>query len=172
MIRYTEDKKTAVLKRMMPPESSSVARLSIELGISESCLYYWRMKAKQKSALMPDSKQPPEQWSSAHKFTVVLETARITETELSTYCRKKGLFVEQVKMWRQICEDANLRTEKVSIDSRKESKIDKQRLRPHCYPRNRLVLALATENFIPTSPLTALWRHCLWRGRMPLPPRQ
>ena len=128
MIRYTAEKKTAVLNRMMPPESGSVAKLSIELGISESCLYYWRMKAKQKGALMPDSKQPPEQWSSANKFTVVLETARITETELSTYCRQKGLFVEQVKMWRQICEDANQRAEKISIDSRQESKIDKQRI--------------------------------------------
>ena len=47
MIRYTEEKKASVLKRMMPPESVSVAKLSAELGISESCLYYWRMKAKQ-----------------------------------------------------------------------------------------------------------------------------
>ena len=54
MIRYTEEKKTAALNHMMPPESGSVAKLSIELGISESCLYYWRMKAKQKGALMPD----------------------------------------------------------------------------------------------------------------------
>ena len=63
-----------------------------------------------------------------NKFTVVLETACITETELSTYCRQKGLFVEQVKMWRQICEDANRRAEKISIDSRQESKHDKQRI--------------------------------------------
>lgn len=128
MIRYTEEKKAAVLKRMMPPESGSVAKLSVELGISESCLYYWRMKARQKGTLMPDSPQPPEQWSSANKFTVVLETARMTEAELSTYCRQKGLFVEQVKTWRQICEDANLRAEKMRKDSRQESKIDKQRI--------------------------------------------
>ena len=128
MIRYTEEKKAAVLKRMMPPESCSVTKLSAELGIRESCLYYWRMKARQKGDLMPDSKQQPEQWSSVSKFTVVLETARMSEVELSTYCRQKGLFIEHVKTWRQICEDANLRAEKISIDTRKESKQDKQRI--------------------------------------------
>ena len=102
MIRYTEEKKTAVLNRMMPPESVSVAKLSAELGISESCLYYWRMKARQKGALMPDSTQPPEQWSSASKFTVVLETARMTEAELSTYCRQMDAartWVQQFARW-------------------------------------------------------------------------
>jgi hypothetical protein len=128
MIRYTEEKKAAVLKRMMPPERCSVSKLSTELGISESCLYYWQMKARQKGTLMPDSKQPPEQWSSVSKFTVVLETARMSEVELSAWCRQKGLYVEQVKMWRQICEDANQRAEKMGIDSRKESKNDKQRI--------------------------------------------
>lgn len=128
MIRYTEEKKTAVLKRMMPPECCSVTKLSAELGISESCLYYWRMKARQKGVLMPDSKQPPEQWSSVNKFTVVLETARMSEVELSTYCRQQGLFVEQVKMWRQACESANDRVEQSNAETRKESKIDKQRI--------------------------------------------
>ena len=42
--------------------------------------------------------------------------------------RQKELFVEQVKTWRQICEDANQRAEKISIDSRQESKHDKQRI--------------------------------------------
>lgn len=128
MIRYTEEKKAAVLKRMMPPERCSVTKLSTELGISESCLYYWRMKARQKGALMPDSNQPPEQWSSVSKFTVVLETARMSEMELSAYCRQKGLYVEQVKTWRQACEEANQGAKKIGIDTRKESKRDKQRI--------------------------------------------
>lgn len=97
MIRYTEEKKAAALKRMMAPESCSVAKLSVELGISESCLYHWRINAQQQGLLMTDSKQHPEQWSSANKFIVVAETFRMTETELSAYCRQKGLFVEQVK---------------------------------------------------------------------------
>ena len=129
MIRYTEEKKTAVLKRMMPPESGSPAKLSAELGISESCLYYWRMQARKKGVWMPDAKQNPEQWSSANKFIVVAETLRMTETELSAYCRQKGLFVEQVKTWRQACEGANEGAEQTRAETRQESRLDKQRIR-------------------------------------------
>ena len=28
------------------------------------------------------------------------------EAELAEYCRKKGVFVEQVRAWRQVCESA------------------------------------------------------------------
>lgn len=129
MIRYTEEKKAAALKRMMAPESCSVAKLSVELGISESCLYHWRIKAQQQGLLMTDSKQHPEQWSSANKFIVVAETFRMTETELSAYCRQKGLFVEQVKAWRQACEGANNGAEKISVEMRKASQADKQHIR-------------------------------------------
>ena len=34
------------------------------------------------------------------KFAVVVETAAFNETELSEYCRSKGLYPEQVKAWR------------------------------------------------------------------------
>lgn len=129
MIRFTEEKKAAALKRMMPPESCPLAKLSIELGISESCLYNWRMKARKKGVLVPDSKQQPEQWSSANKFTVVLETARLSETELSAYCRQKGLFVEQVKAWRQACEDANERAGQSGAETRKALQVEKKRVR-------------------------------------------
>lgn len=128
MTPYSEDKKASIIKRMMPPESCSIAKLSVELGLSESCLYNWRMKARKNGVLVPDSKQKPEQWSSANKFMVVLETARMNETELSTYCRQKGLFVEQVKAWRQACESANERTDQNSALVRKEAKADKKRV--------------------------------------------
>ena len=39
-----------------------------------------------------------EQWSSANKFAVVLETASLNEAELAQYCRKKGLYSEQIAM--------------------------------------------------------------------------
>lgn len=129
MIQYSEEKKASIIKRMMPPESCSIAKLNVELGISESCLYNWRMKARKKGLLVPDSKQKPEQWSSANKFTVVLETARMNETELSAYCRQKGLFVEQVKAWRLACEEANERVEQTSAEIRKALQTEKKRVR-------------------------------------------
>ena len=55
---------------------------------------------------MPASEKDPESWSAADKFTVVLETAGFNATELSSYCRERGLFLEQVDRWRQTAQDA------------------------------------------------------------------
>lgn len=40
---------------------------------------------------------------------MVLETAGLNTTELSGYCRERGLYPEQVELWRQAAKDANER---------------------------------------------------------------
>ena len=37
----------------------------------------------------------------------MLEAAGLNATELSAYCRERGLFPEQVSRWRQAAQDAN-----------------------------------------------------------------
>ncbi len=37
----------------------------------------------------------------------MVETAALNEAELSAYCRKRGLYPEQVRAWRTACEQAN-----------------------------------------------------------------
>ena len=56
---------------------------------------------------MPASKKEHEGWGDTDKFTVVMETAGFHETELSAYCRERGLFTEQVGRWRQAAQDGN-----------------------------------------------------------------
>ena len=56
---------------------------------------------------MPASAKDPEGWSAADKFTLVLETAGLNATELSAYCRERGLFPQQVDRWRKAAEDSN-----------------------------------------------------------------
>ena len=46
--------------------------------------------------MVPASEKDPEGWTAADKFTVVLERAGFNATELSAYCRERGLFPEQV----------------------------------------------------------------------------
>lgn len=45
--------------------------------------------------------------STRDKFAIVVETATLSEIELSEYCRAKGLYVEQVEAWREACMQAN-----------------------------------------------------------------
>ena len=107
MRRYSEAVKADVRKRMSPPQRQSVARISEELGIHVMTLYKWRKTWRLQGDVVPASQREPEGWSAADKFTVVLETAGLNATELSAYCRERGLYPEQVDRWRQAAQDAN-----------------------------------------------------------------
>ena len=46
---------------------------------------------------MPASEKDPECWTATDKFKVVLETTGLNATELSAYCRERGLYPEYVE---------------------------------------------------------------------------
>lgn len=106
-MRYSSERKEGVLKKMLPPHHRGVAELAREEGISEATLYSWRKEARGKGVLLPAGEQGPEGWTSRDKFAAVLETAALNEAELGEYCRKRGLYPEQVQIWRAACEQAN-----------------------------------------------------------------
>ena len=107
MRRYSEAVKADVRRRMSPPQRQSVAQISTELGIHVVTLYNWRKAWRLQGEVVPASEKEPEGWNAADKFTVVLESAGLNATELSAYCRERGLFPEQVSRWRQAAQDAN-----------------------------------------------------------------
>ena len=124
MRRYSEAVKADVRKRMSPPQRQSVARISEELGIHVMTLYKWRKAWRLQGEVVPASEKEPEGWSAADKFTVVLETAGLNATELSAYCRQKGLYPEQVDRWRQAAQDAN---EKPVLTMKEQKELEKLR---------------------------------------------
>ena len=107
MRRYSETVKADVRRRMSPPARQSVAQISKELGIHLATLYAWRKAWRLQGEVVPASEKAPEGWSSADKFTVVLESAGLNATELGAFCRERGLYSEQVDRWRQAAQDAN-----------------------------------------------------------------
>jgi len=104
---YSPARKAAVLKRMLPPNNMAIRHLAQEEGISQATLHKWRAQAREKGQLLPDADAGPEGWSSRDKFAAVLETAALNQADLAEYCRKRGLFSEQIKVWRVACEQAN-----------------------------------------------------------------
>jgi len=92
---------------MSPPHRQSVAEGSQELGIHQATLYNWRKSWRLQGEVVLASEKDPEGWTAADKFMVVLESAEFNATELSAYCRERGLFPEQVDRWRQTAQDAN-----------------------------------------------------------------
>ena len=129
MKRYSPERKEALLKKLAPPYNLSVAELSEQEGISQGALYNWRKQARLKGAPMPGPSKTSEDWSSESKLAVVVETAALTEAELSQYCREKGLYPEQVKAWKQDCLNGFGLSPERKREELKQSKKDKKRVR-------------------------------------------
>ena len=147
---------------MCPPHRQSVARISEELGIHVITLYKWRKAWRLQGEVVPSSEKDPEGWSATDKFTVVLETAGLNATELSAYCRERGLFPEQVERWRQASQDANDKPvltlkeqkelEKLRAQDQREIKRLKQELR-----RKEKALAEAAALLMAAKKIQAFW---------------
>lgn len=129
MPRYSHERKAAVLKKMLPPHNHSIAEVSASEGISEATLYHWRSQAKQQGMPVPGSGKTSDQWSAEAKLSVVIETATLSESELSEYCRQKGLYPEQVKEWKAACLHGQLSDVERRKQEREQSKKDKKRIK-------------------------------------------
>ncbi len=104
MPRYSQERKNAVLKKLLPPNNLSVPEVSQAEGISEGALYNWLSQVREGGSAVPGSRASnAEQWSGEAKFAVVLETQPMNEAEKAEYCREKGLYAEQIERWRIAC---------------------------------------------------------------------
>jgi transposase-like protein len=108
MRSYSKEQKAALMAKMLEPNPVSVPELAKETGIPKDTLYGWRNRAGKAAGVVPAaSGSRSARWSSEEKFTAVVETALMNEAELGAYCRQRGLYVEQVRRWRQGCVQAN-----------------------------------------------------------------
>jgi transposase len=139
-----------------------VARISEALAFHMITLYKCRKTWRFHGEVVPASEKDPEGSSATDKFTVVLETAGLNATELSTYWRERGLFSEQVERWRQATQDANDKPvltlkeqkdlEKLRAQDQREIKRLKQELR-----RKEKALAEAAALLMAAKMIQAFW---------------
>ncbi len=104
---YSKERRESVLKKMLPPNNVSITVLAKEEGICDATLYNWRKQARDEGRLMPDSDTTPNGWNSRDKFSAVMESAGMNEADVAAYCRRKGIYPEQLSSWRAACEQAN-----------------------------------------------------------------
>ena len=129
MPRYSEERKAAVLAKLSPPHSMTVAALARQEGISDQTLYNWRTQARDQGRPVPGSKAKSDQWSAEAKLATVIETAALSEEELSQYCREKGLYPEQVKEWKRSCIAGNQTKAQQRKQLTQERKDDRKRIK-------------------------------------------
>ena len=105
MRHYPEEHKKAVVSKLIE-SGLSLRQFAQREGVSLSTLYGWRDKYTEADFSLTKS-NTPENWTAEQKFSAVIETAAMSEVEVSEYCRKKGLFPEQIQQWKHSCISGN-----------------------------------------------------------------
>ena len=106
MRHYSAEFKASIIAKMLPPQNRPVPELARATQIPRDTLYSWRTQALKAGGDLVSVPTPDER-DSAEKFAIVVETAHLNAEELSTYCRRQGLYSEQIEVWRTACVQAN-----------------------------------------------------------------
>lgn len=107
MSRYSEERRQAVVAKLLPPYQLSAYEVAKQEGISVATVYKWRKEARAEGRCLPNANdRGVAGWSSRDKFGAVVETAAMNAEEVAEYCRRRGLFPEQLQRWRYDCEQA------------------------------------------------------------------
>ena len=160
MSHYSAERKASVLRKLLPPHNRSVSEVAREEGICDQTLYNWRKQAKEQGVPVPGSGKQTEDWSPEAKFAAVVETASMTELELSEYCRRQGLYPEQIRRWKDACIQGAQRAG-AQQQRRLEAKQDKQRIKAleKELKRKEKALAEVAALLVLRKKLTALWEE-------------
>jgi len=129
MGQYSEEFREQSVRKMMPPNAMSVAQVSRETGVSEQTLYNWRNRFRHEGKAVPADPSNPENWNGENKLAVVIETAALNEEELAEYCRRKGLYVEQIARWREAAIAGAETQRPLSAAERRELQQDRKKIR-------------------------------------------
>ena len=102
-----------------------MAEVSRREGVSEMSLSNWRKQLSSEGSAVSENKSLAENWSAETKFAVVLEAAGLSEIDLGEYCRRKGLYPEQITAWRQACINGQKADKAQQKEDREQSRKDK-----------------------------------------------
>ncbi|WP_376695212.1 transposase [Wenzhouxiangella sp. EGI_FJ10305] len=63
-MKYSEERRQAVLAKVCPPHNRTVLEVAAEEGISEATVYNWRKQARERGELYPDAGSDAQGWSA------------------------------------------------------------------------------------------------------------
>lgn len=103
---YTTEFRRQALEKAYQRGSRSVESIASEVNMSTYTLRTWmrREKMKKRSGNGRKAKRPGER-TRAEKLELLIKSDGLDETELSGYCREKGIFVHHLERWREEFEE-------------------------------------------------------------------
>ena len=102
MATYSEEFKSALIKKVLSSPDRSVSSIAAEANLNGPTLHRW-LKLPINDTMYSSSSSPkrPSDWTCEQKLNVLIEGAQLEKEELGAFCRKKGLYSHQLDTWRE-----------------------------------------------------------------------
>lgn len=133
MASYSTDFREQIVKKMMPPNSQSVAQIAQDTGVAPATLYTWKKQYQSRGFVVPAKNTNADKWDAKSKLAAIIQTALMNEAERSEYCRQNGLYVEQLDEWKEDFETSGVSSsadkKALAAERKKSRKLEKELLR-------------------------------------------
>ena len=120
-MRYGQAFRDRAVARLLPPESSAVADVAREVGITVKTLERWRADAVTGPAR-------DRVWTAGARLEAVIATAALNEAQRNAWCRAQGLYPAELTKW---CGSATaaLATPEEARASPQQTRVDRKRIK-------------------------------------------
>jgi transposase len=116
---YSHAVRHGVLKKVLSPESRSIAKVSQETGVNEQTVRNWLKQSKSGILTSKRAASSPRSLTPKEKYQLVVEAAGIDDEHLGEFLRERGLHSEHLTIW-----DQELRE---MIDAKKDRQLKENR---------------------------------------------
>lgn len=140
MAVYSTERKAAVIAKMLTPHNQSINQIARQESIPPKTLYHWRSSAGIAEPALSNRENSPHEWSQEEQFAVIVETAPLSAHAVAEYCRRKGLYPEQLQQWKDGFMQPSPREEKAEI---KRLKKENQQLNREIVRKNKALAEAA-----------------------------
>jgi transposase-like protein len=113
-MKYSAGFRNAILRKVLPPESRPIGEVSKESGVSLTTLQNWIEKARKGILDQPGAELSPQDRMPGEKMKLLLESRKLSDEELGSWLRDRGLHSEHLNLWEQ---------ELVDIVTKKEAEL-------------------------------------------------
>jgi transposase len=105
-MEYSQEFRKQMVRRMLPPMMVSATALAKESGVAQATLSKWLREARSLTPVSKSNDKGAKKWTAAEKLRVVVDAAKLKESELGEFLRREGLHEAQLTQWRADAEAA------------------------------------------------------------------
>jgi len=96
-MEYTESFRAQMVRKMLPPNGRTATALAKETGVAQPTLSKWLRDAR---SAMGEEEKAKKKWTATEKLRVVVEAAKLKDSELGAFLRREGLHEALLQQWR------------------------------------------------------------------------